>query len=263
MDLTELSPEERLVILAKAAEFAKRYDEMAGYMKERVELGGSLTASERDLLSSAFKSSVDERRHSMRVVMTIAAQMADAGKNEESSIAESYISKVESELLDICSSFGRLLSTRLISNAADGEPKVFYHKLKADYSRYTLEFAKGSAKSDAIAACMEDYEAARSQASNYLLHSHPLKLQLALNYSVFQHEVLEEHEDAIETARNAYEAAMWEIPKMPEQTQREAAHSLELLQENLNLWKVEAASRLAREPSSRGGSEAESLPESL
>ena len=47
---------------------------------------------------------------------------------------------MESELDGICQKILALLDSRLISKASNGESKVFYHKMKADYYRYIAEF---------------------------------------------------------------------------------------------------------------------------
>merc|ERR1719424_275241 len=114
--------------------------------------------------------------------------------------------------------------------AADGEPKAFYLKLKA------------------VQAAGDAYAAAYDEACKHLLHTHPVRLGLALNYSIFQHEVLEDPEAAIETARSTYEAAKALVSRMPEEAQREAGFSLQLLQDNLLLWEADEACKEA-EPS--------------
>jgi len=243
--MEHLGDEERLVALAKVAEIANRFDEMAKYMKERVDMGGALGSEERDLLSVAYKTSMDERRHALRVVRAIAEEKTRAGRVNESSMVESYSSKVEAELLSICETVSLMLSSKLVPYATEGEPMVFYLKMKADYNRYMAEFESGTHKIKAVDAAAQDYIKASGEAEKHLLNSHPVRLSLALNYSIFQHEVLEDHKAAIETARKAREAAAIEVLRMPVETQREAAHSLNLLQENINLWVAEGEGREA------------------
>ena len=48
--------------------------------------------------------------------------------------------------------------------------------------RYKAEFAKGEPRDSAVETAKKDYAAAWEEARKQLLHSHPLRLQLALNY---------------------------------------------------------------------------------
>merc|ERR1712146_756207 len=78
-----------------------------------------------------------------------------------------------------------------IGKASTGESKVFYQKMKADYYRYIAEFTDGDAKSKAAENARLSYEEAHKVAEKDLAVTHPIRLGLALNYSVFQYEVLQ------------------------------------------------------------------------
>ena len=84
--------------------------------------------------------------------------------------------------LDLC----ELLST--------DESKTFYCKMKGDYYRYLAEFATDDAKSKACEdACFADAEATEIGEKD-LVVTHPIRLAVALNSSIFQPEVLQNSE---------------------------------------------------------------------
>ena len=67
----------------------------------------------------------------------------------------------------------------------------------------------------------------------------PIKLGLALNYSVFNYEVLKDHAKACLLADEALQSALDKIDELEEDDFRDAKSIIELLKENLTLWKEE------------------------
>eukprot|EP00421_Protoceratium_reticulatum_P016045 CAMPEP_0168383334 /NCGR_PEP_ID=MMETSP0228-20121227/13849_1 /TAXON_ID=133427 /ORGANISM="Protoceratium reticulatum, Strain CCCM 535 (=CCMP 1889)" /LENGTH=66 /DNA_ID=CAMNT_0008396481 /DNA_START=1 /DNA_END=198 /DNA_ORIENTATION=- len=63
--------------------------------------------------------------------------------------------------------------------------------MKADYYRYIAEFRDGEEKSKAAESARLAYEEASKVAEKDLVVTHPIRLGLALNYSVFLYEVLQ------------------------------------------------------------------------
>ena len=91
--------EDRNIVLAKIAEQAERYDDMAEYMKvfmKNESKENVLKAEYRNLLSVAFKNVVGAKRSSWRIL-----HAHQEGK-EESTAASDYIEKVVKELRDVC-----------------------------------------------------------------------------------------------------------------------------------------------------------------
>merc|ERR1711879_725869 len=123
-------------------------------------------------------------------------------------MGKEYCGKVEAELQKICDTILSLLDSSLIGKASTGESKVFYHKMKADYYRYIAEFSVDSEKTKAANSAKEAYEEAQKVAEKDLAVTHPIRLGLALNFSVFQYEVLSQPEEACKMARTAFEDAI-------------------------------------------------------
>merc|ERR1712166_147330 len=118
--------------------------------------------------------------------------------------------KVESELQGICDTIIELLSKSLIPVASTAESKVFYHKMKGDYFRYIAEFTDADKKTEAANKAKSAYDDAMAAAGE-LAVTHPIRLGLALNFSVFHHEVLSNPEEACKMARPAFEDAIAEL----------------------------------------------------
>merc|ERR1712048_465537 len=124
----------------------------------------------------------------------------------------------------------------LIGKASGGESKVFYQKMKADYYRYIAEFTLGDAKTKAAESARVAYEDAQKVAEKDLAVTHPIRLGLALNFSVFMYEVLAKPDDACKMARTAFEDAIAELDNVAEDSYKDSTLIMQLLRDNLTLW---------------------------
>jgi len=61
--------------------------------------------------------------------------------------------------------------------------------MKGDYYRYLGEFMQGEPRKDVIDKAKDSYKRAQDKATE-LKSTHPIRLGLALNYSVFYYEIL-------------------------------------------------------------------------
>ncbi|PIA46488.1 hypothetical protein AQUCO_01500201v1 [Aquilegia coerulea] len=198
---------EQYVYLAKLAEQAERYEEMVSFMEKLVVGSASvneLSVEERNLLSVAYKNVIGSLRAAWRIVSSI-EQKEEGRKNDEHVVlVKDYRSKVESELTNVCAGVLKLLDAHLIPSATTSESKVFYYKMKGDYHRYLAEFKTGAERKDAAEDTMLSYKAAQDVALADLAPTHPIRLGLALNYSVFYYEILNSSEKACSMAKQVW-----------------------------------------------------------
>ena len=226
---------DKSIYFAKLAEQAERYDEMADYMKQVGTSGADLSVEERNLLSVAYKNAVGSRRASWRIISSV--EQKEGSKGNEANVAncKEYRTKVETELQGICDTILGLLDGSLVPGAKDAESKVFYHKMKGDYFRYIAEFTDGDKKSGAANKAKGAYDDAMGAASE-LAVTHPIRLGLALNFSVFHYEVLNNPDEACKMARTAFEDAIAELDNVSEDSYKDSTLIMQLLRDNLTLW---------------------------
>merc|ERR1711941_179188 len=158
------------------------------------------------------------------------------GNEENAKYAKEYCTKVETELQKICDTILGLLDANLIPKAGNGESKVFYQKMKADYYRYIAEFTEGDKKTKAAESARQAYQDAQNVAEKDLAVTHPIRLGLALNFSVFQYEVLQNPDEACKMARTAFEDAIAELDNVAEDSYKDSTLIMQLLRDNLTLW---------------------------
>merc|ERR1712080_336413 len=109
-------------------------------------------------------------------------------------------------------------------------------KMKADYYRYKAEYTDGDKKKEAANSAKDAYKAAQDVAEKDLAVTHPIRLGLALNFSVFQYEVLSEPDEACKMAREAFEQAIAELDNVAEDSYKDSTLIMQLLRDNLTLW---------------------------
>lgn len=225
------------IYMAKLAEQAERYDDMVNNMKQVAHLStDDLTVEERNLLSVAYKNVIGSRRASLRIITSI-EQKEQAKKNDhQASMVGDYRRKVEKELGEICRDVLDVLDKALVPKAQTGEGKVFYYKMKGDYYRYLAEFASGEDRTGAAESAQEAYKDATDIASEKLAPTHPIRLGLALNYSVFNYEILNSPEKACALAKQAFDDAIAELDTLSEDSYKDSTLIMQLLRDNLTLW---------------------------
>jgi 14-3-3 protein beta/theta/zeta len=228
-----------LVQRAKLAEQAERYDDMAAAMKRVTEMGVELTNEERNLLSVAYKNVVGARRSSWRVVSSIEQKTGDSNERKRAMAAE-YRDRIEKELNDISRDVLGLLDKFLVPKASSAESKVFYLKMQGDYFRYLAEVAVGGNKSEVVADSQKSYQAALDIAKEQMQPTHPIRLGLALNYSVFFYEILNAPDRACHLAKQAFDDAIAELDTLNEDSYKDSTLIMQLLRDNLTLWTSDA-----------------------
>ncbi|RXK36674.1 protein BMH1 [Tremella mesenterica] len=225
------------VYQAKLAEQAERYEaEMVENMKTVASSDQELTVEERNLLSVAYKNVIGARRASWRIVSSIEQKEESKGNEAQVAMIKTYREKIEAELAKICEDILEVLEKHLIPSAATGESKVFYHKMMGDYHRYLAEFATGDKRKESADKSLEAYKSASDVAVTELPPTHPIRLGLALNFSVFYYEILNSPDRACHLAKQAFDDAIAELDTLSEESYKDSTLIMQLLRDNLTLW---------------------------
>jgi len=196
--------------------------------------GRMLTVEERNLLSVAYKNVIGTRRASWRVLSSDLLNISKESASEQTSMLQVYKKQVEEELAATCNEVIDLLKDLLKTDANETEPKVFYLKMAGDYYRYLAESTDNVADVGAKAA--DFYSQAHEIAKDGLSETHPIRLGLALNYSVCYYEILKEEKKACELAKSAFDDAISKLDKLEESDYKDSTLIMQLLRDNLTLW---------------------------
>ncbi len=227
---------EEKIFMARVAEQAERFDDMVDFLKPILkEKSGDFSVEERNLLSVGFKNLIGGKRTAIR---TIAAIEQNPKYSKFGGALSDYKKKIEGELQRDCQNIINMIKDDAMKSQNEAESKAFFLKMVGDYFRYMAESAQGDVLAKARDGALEHYKQADT-ASQSLQACNPIKLGLALNFSVFYYEVMQDNKKACELAESALQDAMNKIDDVDEETFRDAKSIIELLKENLTLWKEE------------------------
>jgi len=228
-----LDDRKALTTLAKVAEVGERYDDMSQFMNALVKStrgASDLSVEERNLLSVAYKNVIGARRAAWRTLNT--------EETQGNPLVATYRGQLEAEMTSICKEVLGLLETTLVpatKNKGD-ESQVFFLKMTGDYFRYMAEFAPGAGHET---KATEYYKMALEVAQEKLPPTNPIRLGLALNYSVCMYEIQKDPTKACALAKQAFDDAISKLDQLDEGSYKDSTLIMQLLRDNLTLWTSE------------------------
>jgi 14-3-3 protein epsilon len=104
---------------------------------------------------------------------------------------------------------------------------------KGDYHRYLAEFAIAEKRKGSADQSLEAYKNATEVAQTDLAPTHPIRLGLALNFSVFYYEILNSPDQACHLAKQAFDDAIAELDTLSEESYKDSTLIMQLLRDNL------------------------------
>jgi len=232
---------EKNVYLAMLAEQCTRFEDMMEFLEEMVKTKkDDLSSDERNLLSIAYKNTISLRRQAIRTLLAYEMKEKKKDNSQYLSFIVEYKKKVETELINLCQRIIGNIEKNLLTKATENEAKVFYHKMTADYYRYMAENVDGDQKKTFGENSLKSYNFASEDAKKLKIEN-PIRLGLALNFSVFYFEVMNDQKMACDIARETLDLAKKELINIDEEDEehKDAFSIINLLQENLNMWTSE------------------------
>lgn len=227
---------DRLIYLARISEQAERNEETIKYMEEIVKTKKEdLTLEERNILSTAYKNCVSSRRSAWRSIYGIEVK-EKTNNSKFLSLVTDLKELLEKELSDLCHRMLVLIDSHLLKKSTSDESKVYYMKLKGDYYRYLAEFMTDKENKEVATQSMNAYKEA-SELAESLACTNPIKLGLALNFSVFYYEVMNDSATACKIANAAFDEAIHQLEKIEDEQYKDSTTILQLLKENIDMWK--------------------------
>ena len=102
--------------------------------------------------------------------------------------------------------------------------------MKAELFLFLAAFAGASESAH------DSYKQATDIAQTDLAPTHPIRLGLALNFSVFYYEILNSPDRACHLAKQAFDDAIAELDTLSEESYKDSTLIMQLLRDNLTLW---------------------------
>ena len=123
----------------------------------------------------------------------------------------------------------------MIPKSTNTESKVFYLKMKGDYYRYLAEVATGDQRTSVVEESQKAYQEAFDISKGQMQPTHPIRLGLALNFSVFYYEILNAPDKACQLAKQAFDDAIAELDTLNEDSYKDSTLIMQLLRDNLTV----------------------------
>lgn len=227
------------IYLAKMSEQCQRFDEMLGFVRKFISLSDNLlTPEEKHVFAAAYKNAVGNRRAELRV-LTVIEQKEQRKTNiqdDHPTQIAIYKQAIEGELKSLCTELIKLIDDKLLPASKNPSNEIYFKKMRGDYYRYLAEFIGEGESNQVIELCEKSYMEADKLARNNLPPTHPLRLGLQLNMSVFEYEIVQKPGKAIQIASLALDEAFANIDKIKEENFKESTLIMQLLRDNLTLW---------------------------
>jgi len=139
----------------------------------------------------------------------------------------------------ICEEYIELLTKYILpkSMGHNDETEVFWYKALADTFRYLAEvfLAESVYKSNAE----RYYQTAFKLSSENLNATHPTRLGVALNFSVFYTDILNDAEKACKMAKYAFDSSIEKLDTLNDASYKDSTLIMQILRDNLTLWTAE------------------------
>merc|ERR1711877_6542 len=103
------------------------------------------------------------------------------------------------------------------------------------------EVAQGDDRKGVIDDSQKAYQDAFEISKSKMQPTHPIRLGLALNFSMFYYEILNSPDKACQLAKQAFDDAIAELDTLNEDSYKDSTLIMQLLRDNLTLWTSDTA----------------------
>lgn len=227
---------DNLIFEAALCERADNYQVMVQIMKKAVKIvpvnKPDIHIKVRNLFSVAYKNIAGSRRSAHRIYTAEHSKYENDPVKTE--VVKKYITIVEQELNEICDDVIWYITNHIQGSPifSDIESQVFFLKMKGDYLRYKAEVNENQ---EIIDESGINYVEARKLAEE-LKPTNPVKLGLALNYSVYLYEIVRDGNSACSVAKEAFDKAIFGLDNLSEDHYKDSTLIMQLLRDNMTLW---------------------------
>ncbi|KAJ7936301.1 14-3-3 domain-containing protein [Mycena leptocephala] len=196
-----------------------------------------LTLDERTLFASACGNLVKRLRYSCKATSLVESHPELPG--DRTVITTAYRQRVHKD------GHGsrvhpRILQDHLMKSTQSRESLVFFRKMIGDFYRYLAEFSIEVERKDYTDQALESYMMASHLAANHpeMPLTHPTRLALVINFSVFYHDILQNHDAALEHSCQAFNDGVKHLDWLTEETCTESILLLQILKDNSTIWSL-------------------------
>lgn len=237
-NFTQLDPQ-----AVEAGYFARLFFELKMYsraidcLEDLAKIQPEFTQDQRTLFSIIFKEAMDPLRHSIRMI----SSYYNESKSQPifSDLLLEQQNKAYQSLLQIGNRGLEIIDNYLIPATNDPISKIFFLKIKGDIYRYITEVDQQEDASVFLENAKNSYLQAIDMASNQLSPIEPIRLEVTLNYAVFEYATLKNSTGAIsllESALKGAEECKSDLQKLHGESEESFNRIMTMIKQNLRSW---------------------------
>jgi 14-3-3 protein epsilon len=241
---------EKVKYLAHFALKFEQYEDALFYVDKMIqEKQGELTEDERDLFVSAYRIFINEKRTAWRNIY-ISEVKEKEDKTKYIPIMNEIRIQYEDIIIKACEKLIYCINTYIIKKTASLEGKAFFLKVKADHFRYLAEISTGQNLRKYIENSLQFYNESYI-ISKSLKPLDNIRLGIALNYSVFHYEVLNNSIKALEYATETLSTALEELnsysaSELENDKTKDSFVIIQMIKDNIHQWYTEMETEMKR-----------------
>lgn len=225
-----------LVFLVETLANVERFDEARDYLQKFVSLKPALDRAQYLLFEKVYKMAIRPIRNSLRMFSEYDGSDVAGMNAAKLELVRKYEEQSRKDLNGLCDEAISLTMSLLLPHAVDSRARVFFLKSLGDYYRYIIEFEKGEAHAEAVAAAGKHYRNAIEISDSELLKSDPMRLGAILNYAIFLFEHVKNTSEAVDMLQMARKDAEIDLPKLSSDDQKESLDIIQAMMTNLIVW---------------------------
>lgn len=219
-----------------------RYEDMIRAVRPIIDsTSDQLTPVHRDLIHLAYKEQVLSLLHQYHRI-----EKLEPRTWKEKYLLNDYLAYIRTQTQQICREILDFIEYKFMVFESTVEGVIFYQKIRGDYYRYMAEIGV----SDAEDLSSQSYLKAMDRAAQ-LPTFHPTRLSLILNYSVYHHDIKKDLREATIIAKEGFDMAIKEVHTVEPRQYKEVMEYLDLIRDNIKVWKEERKAKARAEAESK------------
>ncbi|XP_037927659.1 14-3-3-like protein E [Teleopsis dalmanni] len=220
---------------ALLAQHAHRYPDMLLSLNNIIDTGAVLTIQERNMILIAYKNIVSENRAALKMFTNPLPDEESLDAEAKYRLADRYRHQIENFITVDCNRVIFLIDTERFP-CQTHEQMIFNYKTLADYHHYLCELDSNRYLAICIQRCQLAYESAFHAAMQHLSPTNILRMRIALNFSIFNYNILRATGHAIQLAATELSRAELQMQRYPNDDYAGALYILEELNNCVTLW---------------------------
>lgn len=222
-----------LIQIASFLERSEQYKESIPFILDFIQKKPILNSAERRIFNNCFKQHVNSKRTSLKYFKEqLRKETKPKGNKSNLDFLLELLSRLKAEIDEVIDLVIQLVDDLLLPNSKKPEAIVYYLLTKADFMRYRNEILVDDELQFNIDCTDQVYNEAYMMSEEELPITSTVRIQVALNYSLFLYEQKGMVDDALTIGKSCFDEGIKSIDDIEEVKAKDYILLLQLIKEN-------------------------------